>query len=100
MRTLRLLLWGVLGICGIGALAVNCGAADAIFDCQAVCQRYQECYDATYDVGACRSRCRSQSANDPNVRSAADQCEACIGPRSCLSATFSCAIPCGAIVPG
>ena len=83
-----------------GAFAFHgCGKADEIFDCQQVCTRYRDCYQADYNVDNCRSRCRSNSESDPSVRSAADQCEACIGDKSCLSATFSCASPCGAIVP-
>jgi hypothetical protein len=66
MRSLRLLLWGIFGACAVGVLSVNCGAADAIFDCQSVCQRYHDCYDANYDVGACRDGCRSRSSNDPS----------------------------------
>jgi hypothetical protein len=100
MNKLRLLVLGFLGSCAVGVLAVNCGAADAIFDCQSVCQRYHDCYDSTYDVGACRNRCRTASSNDPNVRRAADDCEACISGQSCVGATFSCGLTCGTIVPG
>jgi hypothetical protein len=77
----------------------GCEKADEIFDCQAVCSRYHDCYDTGYDVDACRQRCRTNSEKDPSVRSAADQCEACIGDKSCLSATFSCGANCGTIVP-
>ena len=76
----------------------GCDTADAIFDCQAVCSRYRDCYNADYDVAACRDRCRTASANDPSIRDDADRCEKCIGDKSCLSATFTCASSCGAIV--
>jgi len=82
---------------GLGA--GSCDNADAIFDCQEVCSRYRDCFDASYDVGACRNRCRDASAKDPTVRSKADACEACIGNMSCVSATVNCAQDCGAIVP-
>lgn len=82
-----------------GLMAPGCGGAEAAFDCQAVCSRYQSCYDNDYDVGACRERCRTAAKNDEDIRNKADQCEACIGGMSCLSATFSCATTCGAIVP-
>jgi len=88
--------------CLLFSLAVSapgCGA-DAAFDCQAVCSRYADCYDPNYDVGKCRERCRAASANDPEIRSKAGQCEACIGDKSCISATFACGVTCGAIVPG
>ena len=68
----------------------GCDTADAAFDCQAVCSRYQECYQQDYNVAHCRDSCRARSATDSSVRSAADQCEACIGDKSCLSATFNC----------
>lgn len=77
----------------------GCGAADEIFDCQSVCQRYHDCYDSGYDVGACRQQCRDNSESNPSIRQDADQCEACIGDKSCLSATFQCADPCAHIVP-
>ena len=96
----------LLRLSGFGALllsatllAPGCGSADAAFDCQAVCSRYADCYDADYNVSGCRDRCRTASKNDPDIRNKADQCEACIGGMSCISATFSCATTCGAIVP-
>jgi hypothetical protein len=76
----------------------GCGTADAIFDCQAVCSRYAECYDANYDVDKCRSNCRTASANDPSVRNRADECHACIEDKSCVGA-FSCTSSCATIVP-
>jgi hypothetical protein len=79
--------------------SLSCDTVDAAFDCEAVCSRYRDCYDANYDVGHCRSQCRTASANDPTVRQKADTCEACIGDRSCLSATFVCGSDCAAIVP-
>jgi hypothetical protein len=80
-------------------LANGCGKADEIFDCQSVCERYRDCYNGDYDVDGCRQRCRNNSEKNSSVRDDADQCEACIGDKSCLSATFNCAAPCGAIVP-
>jgi hypothetical protein len=76
----------------------GCGEAETAFDCQAACSRYSDCYDPDYNVGACRDRCRTAAKNDPDIKRAADECEACIGDRSCLSATFSCATSCGAIL--
>jgi hypothetical protein len=84
---------------GIWLGSSGCDTVDAAFDCEAVCSRYRDCYDASYDVGKCRSQCRTASANDPTVREKADACEACIGDRSCLSATFVCGSDCAAIVP-
>jgi hypothetical protein len=91
----------VLGFAGFVGLSTSngCGTTDNIFDCQAVCERYRECFKADYDVGMCRDRCRSRSESDSSVRAAADQCAACIDDKSCLSGTFSCAGSCGVIVP-
>lgn len=96
IRMFLLMTTTVVGLSGVDA----CGTADAIFDCQQVCSRYADCYDPNYDIDACRSRCRTASEKDPSVRSDADQCNACIGDKSCLAATFSCGAVCGTIVPG
>ena len=80
-------------------VAVNCDTVETAFDCQSVCTRYRDCYDSSYNVDNCRSSCRSRAASDPSVKQAADTCEACIGDKSCLSATFTCAGSCGNIVP-
>lgn len=77
----------------------GCGTADEIFDCQAVCTRYRDCYQSDYDVDKCRNDCRTRSEHDSSVRSAANQCEACIGDKSCLTATFTCQPSCLSIVP-
>jgi len=77
----------------------SCGDVTTAFDCQAVCTRYKDCYQADYDVTGCRNRCRDNASRDSNARMKADACESCIGDKSCLSATFSCSTECGGIVP-
>jgi hypothetical protein len=79
--------------------ALSCDAVDTAFDCESVCSRYRDCYDANYDVGHCRESCRARAADDPAVKAAADTCEACIGDKSCVSATFQCGSSCSNIVP-
>jgi hypothetical protein len=79
--------------------SADCSSVDSVFDCQAVCTKYKDCYNSSYDVGACRDRCRASSANDSTVRAKADQCESCISNMSCAGATFNCGTTCGAIVP-
>lgn len=96
---MRRCLKGLLGALVLAASFVSCDAADEAFDCQAVCSRYHDCYDQGYDVGKCRDSCRTRAANDPSVKQAADTCEACIGDKSCLSATFECGGSCSNIVP-
>jgi hypothetical protein len=99
MTTLRALALAIAGFTAGSLFAAGCDSADAAFDCQSVCQRYHDCFDDDYDVGACRNRCRDASDKDSTVRAKADACEACIGPMSCASAVFNCAQDCGAIVP-
>ena len=80
-------------------MGLACDDAETAFDCHQVCSRYQSCYDGQYDVSACRDRCRNSAKNDKSVKDKADACESCIGDKSCLSATFSCATDCVGIVP-
>jgi hypothetical protein len=93
------LLLGVVGLGGgvLGGMA--CGTADELFDCQAVCSKYQECLQSSYDVGACRSRCRDKAANDADYKHKADVCHACISDQSCKDSTIKCATECAGIVP-
>lgn len=79
--------------------SLGCDSAEAAFDCQQVCSRYQECFDDDYDVSACRSRCRDKAEDDSAWKNKADDCAACIDDKSCTGATFSCAVECVGIVP-
>jgi hypothetical protein len=79
--------------------SAGCDEVDAAFDCHQVCERYQDCFDSNYDVGACRERCRMRSEQDSSTRAAADACEACIDDMSCSAATFSCTDDCISVVP-
>jgi hypothetical protein len=99
MRSLILTMIGCGGLLVSAALTpAGCGDVDAAFDCHAACNRYAECFDKSYNVSACQDRCRTAAKNDPDIKSKADQCEACIDDRSCASATFSCATTCGPIL--
>ena len=82
----------------VAMLASSCGVDNAI-DRQSICDRYKSCFDSSYDVEACSSRCRNDSAKDTDYKRKADMCNACIDERSCSSATFNCASSCGSIVP-
>lgn len=76
-----------------------CGAIGSALDCRAICSRYASCFDAAYDVGACESRCRTNSEADRDYRRRADHCNACIDDRACSTVGFSCATQCSSIVP-
>ena len=72
---------------------------ETAIDCNGICSRYRTCFDTRYDVSACELRCRDTSSTDTDYRRKADMCNACIGDRSCASATFACVVECAAIVP-
>ena len=98
--TKGLKIWlATIAVAVAGFVAGSCDSIDTAFDCQAVCSRYKDCYDPNYDVGKCRDSCRSRAANDPNVKGAADTCQACIDGKSCAGATFDCTSSCINIVP-
>ena len=90
---------GLVGGAGLAGIVTSCGAADEAFDCQAVCSKYQECLDNSYDVGKCRSNCRDKAAADTDYKRRADTCHACISDRSCKDATVKCFTECAGIVP-
>ena len=75
-RTLPLFAFLFLGAFALGS-SISCDSIDEAFDCSQVCGRYRDCYDSSYDVDACESRCRTSAANDPNVKAAADTCVHC-----------------------
>jgi hypothetical protein len=77
----------------------SCGEADKFFDCESVCGRYKSCFDNTYDVGACRNRCKAKADADTTFQQKADACDACIDDKSCSEATFKCATQCAGVVP-
>ena len=94
----------ILTVCGVCAFVVGlassgCDDVEEAFDCQQVCGRYQDCFDANYDVGACRARCRAAADSNPDIRNDANQCESCMDDMSCASTVFNCAAPCSSIVP-
>jgi hypothetical protein len=76
----------------------GCKTADNAVDCQGICDRYQECFDESYDVSDCTERCLDDASNE-GYDTQADACDACIDDKSCASATFNCATKCAGIVP-
>jgi hypothetical protein len=83
-------------------LAYGCDAADDIeaeIDCRSVCNRYSECFDEGYDVGACQDRCEDSIDTGDLSQEDLDECDNCIDDRSCADATFSCATQCLSVVP-
>ena len=78
--------------------SAGCSEVDERFDCAQICSRYSDCFDANYDVGACRNRCESNADNEPGFADKADSCETCLDDRSC-SGSFACTSECIGIVP-
>lgn len=100
MRSLILSLTVAVGIAaGIFSPNFGCGETEAAFDCAQICNKYQECGNASYDVSACTSRCRNSAEDDTAFQNKADACEDCIDDRSCIGAVFNCGTECAGIVP-
>lgn len=87
-------------IFAVGSMFITgCNTADNAVDCNAICDRYQTCFDKDYDSSACVDRCLDDSA-DQGYATKADACDACLDDEtSCVAQTFSCASQCGSIVP-
>jgi hypothetical protein len=82
------------GFCHFG-----CAAATNAIDCNGICDRYQSCFDSSYDTTSCESRCRSNSNSDSDYMAKSQACSDCITDKSCASATFTCTSDCAGIVP-
>jgi hypothetical protein len=78
--------------------AGGCDEFDESIDCATVCDRYRDCFDQTYDVGACEDRCENRADDIAGYENAVDACEDCIGVNSCLSQVFNCPV-CANVVP-
>ena len=80
-----------------------CSAADPLtnrWDCQAICQRYADCFNHSYDVDACKDRCESDASNSDSKQNKLDDCHDCIGDQtSCVEDIANCSNSCGAFVP-
>jgi hypothetical protein len=72
---------------------------DRVTDCQDICARYSDCFDASYDVSSCRTRCADNARDSETFDQQVDQCENCLDDRSCSSAVFGCTTECSTIVP-
>lgn len=78
-----------------------CSGAEQVetaFDCDSICDRYQDCFDSDYDAEACMDSCQAKAKDDADYRRRVDECEVCADNRSC-SESFSCTDECLGIVP-
>lgn len=72
---------------------------EAEIDCNAICQRYADCFDEDYDVSACQDRCEDDVDQGELTMDEVNACYDCIDDRSCAEGTLSCATECLDIVP-
>jgi len=90
---------GIFAVSSLLFFGCNTNTADNAVDCNAICERYEECYDKDYDSGACVDRCLDDAANE-GYATKADACDACLDDaESCTAQTFKCATECSSIVP-
>lgn len=101
MPASRLLRAFALALCGTPLFAA-CGADDEIerrIDCGSICGRYAECFDESYDIDECESRCRDEAARDEDYQDKVSACESCMDDESCAASLFECTDECLGIVP-
>jgi len=85
---------------GTGLAGAGCvNEIDRITDCQDICGRYSDCFDSSYDVSACRSKCTDKASHSADFDQRVDECENCFDDRSCTSTAFTCTTECVTIVP-
>jgi hypothetical protein len=66
--------------------------------CGDACQRYATCYDASFDVASCTSRCEAAVADSSVSVETTSDCLSCIGDAACGSGSFTCAVTCAAVI--
>lgn len=92
-------------LCGATALATGCGSDNPVNEiqnrvtCKDVCQRYADCFDGSYDVGACTNRCTDDSTASDEKDGKLKACDSCMDDKACVSAVFNCGTDCGTFVP-
>jgi hypothetical protein len=77
--------------------APACSTIENKYNCDQICDRYADCFDANYDTDACQSDCED-AADDSGFADHAEDCQNCIDDRSCTG-SFACADECVGIVP-
>ncbi len=57
------------------ACSVGCSEVKNAYDCAHICDRYQECFDDSYDTDSCTSACKDMANNDDNFADQASSCQ-------------------------
>ena len=79
--------------------ASGCDETQNAWNCSDLCNRYQDCFDKSYDVSGCSSRCQTLANNNQIQDERANACQNCMNQNSCNMATpFNCP-DCVGIVP-
>lgn len=85
-------------LCAMFAFIGSCDSETHV-SCDAVCGRYQTCFDDGYDVEACTRDCEDDADRDPKFDEKIADCHRCIEGRSCAGGAFACLSECVGIVP-
>jgi len=88
--------YAVVGV--ISAFLMGCGAVSNAVDCNQICNKYQSCFDKSYDTSGCQTKCRDNANSDTSYMSKASACSDCMNSSSCAGAAFNCP-SCVGIVP-
>jgi len=77
--------------------APACSTIENSYNCDQICDRYADCFDANYDTEGCQADCED-AAEDDGFADHAEDCQSCLDDRSC-SGSFACIDECAGIVP-
>ena len=91
MNMIRQRRWLVLALgfgVGLAGGALSACHSDAA-DCSSVCNRYRDCVDQGFDVGACESKCTSNAGKNRDFDDRLTHCEACTQDRTCSETVIS-----------
>jgi hypothetical protein len=83
-------------VAGVGA--GGCDEIQNTYNCSDLCNRYQDCFNQSYDTVACTDRCEDLADADQNFDERANDCQNCLNDHSCAGAALSCP-SCAGIVP-
>jgi len=86
------LLFGAVAACGKDDPFT---AVDRAKDCNEICDRYRDCFSASYDVDECTDRCTDMVSKSDTAD--IDECESCLDDTSC-SSSLGCTAECAGIV--
>jgi hypothetical protein len=90
--------WLMLLALGLAGGAISACHSDAV-DCSSVCNRYRDCVDQGYDVGACESKCTSNAGKNRDFDDRLTHCQSCTEGRTCSETVASCIPACVGVVP-